>query len=167
VPRDLLRSHLTPDEKDFIYDFGSPRNIWKRGVASGVAKQLTFDRQRTWFPEISWDGNWIVYQVTEGDDTQIAVMDRDGGQQRILTSGPGKHFAHSFASDNRRIAYAGFENGAWNLYWIDRITGEHKQITHYTAFGSFVRSPAWRPNTEQFAYEYSDVKGNIERLQLR
>jgi Tol biopolymer transport system component len=167
VPRDLLRSHLTPDEKEFVYDFGSPRNIWKRLVAGGPPKQLTFGRQRNWFPEISWDGNWIVYQVTEGDDTQMAVMDRDGGQQKMLTSGPGKRFAHSFASDNRRIAYAGFENGAWNLYWIDRTTGEQKQITHNTAFGSFVRSPAWRPGTEQIAYEYSDAKGNIERLQLR
>jgi Tol biopolymer transport system component len=167
VPRDLLRSHLTPDEKEFVYDYGSPRNIWKRPVAGGPPKQLTFGRTRNWFPEVSWDGNWIAYEVTEGDNTEIAVMDRDGGQQRILTSGPGKRFPHSFASDNRRIAYAGFENGAWNLYWIDRITGEHKQVTHYTAFGSFVRSPAWRPGTEQIAYEYSDVKGNIERLQLR
>uniref|UniRef100_Q01P42 non-specific serine/threonine protein kinase n=1 Tax=Solibacter usitatus (strain Ellin6076) TaxID=234267 RepID=Q01P42_SOLUE len=165
--RDMLRSHLTPDEKEFVYDFGSPRNIWKRPVAGGPARQLTFGRQRNWFPELSWDGNWIAYQVTEGDETQIAVIDRNGGQQRLLTSGPGKRFAHSFASDNRRIAYAGFENGAWNLYWIDRITGEHKQVTHFTAFGSFVRSPAWRPGTEQIAYEYSDVKGNIERLQLR
>jgi hypothetical protein len=37
---------------------------------------------------------------------------------------------------------------------------------NYTAYGSFVRSPAWRPKTEQIAYEYYDVKGNIERLQL-
>ena len=65
-------------------------------------------------------------------------MDRDGGQQRVLTSGPGKRFPHSFASDNRRIAFAGYEKGVWNLYWIDRISGETKKVTNYTAYGSFV-----------------------------
>jgi Tol biopolymer transport system component len=93
-------------------------------------------------------------------------MDINGGQQEILMPEPGKRFSHSFASDNRRIAYAGFEKGVWNLYWIDRITRERKQITHHTAYGSFVRSPAWRPGTEQMAYEYSEVKGNVEILPL-
>jgi Tol biopolymer transport system component len=160
------RVHLTPDEQDLIYDTGRPRNVWKLHIKGEQAKQLTFERERAWFPEVSWDGKWIVYQVGRGDDSQIGVMDVNGGHQEILTNEPGKRFSHSFASDNRRIAYAGFEKGVWNLYWIDRITRERKQITHHTAYGSFVRSPAWRPGTEQMAYEYSEVKGNIELLPL-
>jgi len=160
------RIHITPDEQDLIYDTGRPRNIWKLKVNGAQAKQLTFDRERAWFPEISWDGQWIVYQVGRGDSSQIAVMDRNGGQQQILTPEPGKRFSHSFAGDNRRIAYAGYEKGVWNLYWIDRVTMERRQLTHHTAFGSFVRSPAWRPGTEQMAYEFSEVKGNIELLPL-
>ena len=160
------RIHMTPDEQELIYDSGRPRNIWKLRIKGGQARQLTFDRERAWFPEISWDGQWIAYQVARGDSSQIAVMDRNGGHQQLLTQDPGKHFSHSFAGDNRRIAYAGFEKGVWNLYWIDRITLESRQITHHTAFGSFVRSPAWRPGTEQMAYEFSEVKGNIEILPL-
>ncbi|MEO8370533.1 MAG: protein kinase [Candidatus Solibacter sp.] len=160
------RIHITPDEQELVYDTGRPRNIWKLKINGAQAKQLTFDRERAWFPEVSWDGQWIVYQVGRGDSSEIAVMDRNGGQQQILTPEPGKRFSHSFASDNRRIAYAGFEKGVWNLYWIDRITRERRQITHHTAYGSFVRSPAWRPGTEQMAYEFSGVKGNIELLPL-
>ena len=107
-----------------------------------------------------------MYQV--GPRRRLADR-RDGHQRRPpgdSDEGPGKRFSHSFASDNRRIAYAGFEKGVWNLYWIDRITRERKQITQHTAYGSFVRSPAWRPGTEQMAYEYSEVKGNIELLPL-
>jgi Tol biopolymer transport system component len=116
------RVHMTPDEQDLIYDTGRPRNIWKLHIKGEQARQLTFDRERAWFPEVSWDGKWIVYEVGRGDDTQIGVMDSNGGNQEILTKEPGKRFSHSFASDNRRIAYAGFESGVWNLYWIDRIT---------------------------------------------
>lgn len=97
---------------------------------------------------------------------QVAVMARDGSQQRVLTDEPGQHFPHSWASDNRRIAYSWFHDGVWNVYSIDRITGERKQVTHYTAFGSFVRSPAWRPGTEHLAYEYAEVKGNVYTLEL-
>jgi eukaryotic-like serine/threonine-protein kinase len=160
------RIHITPDEEELFYDTGRPRNIWKLKIKGAQAKQLTFERERAWFPEVSWDGQWILYQVVRGDSAQIAVMDRNGGQQQVLTPEPGKRFSHSFAGDNRRIAYAGFEKGVWNLYWIDRVTLERRQVTHHTAFGSFVRSPAWRPGTEQMAYEFSEVKGNIELLPL-
>jgi Tol biopolymer transport system component len=54
----------------------------------------------------------------------------------------------------------------WNVYWIDRTTGETKQVTNYTAFGSVVRSPAWRPGTEQMAFEYTEVKGNVYSIDL-
>ena len=165
--RDMTRTHITPDGTELIYDSGVPRNIWKRPVSGGPPRQLTFGRQRTWFPNVSWDGKWIMYQISDGENSQLAVMDREGGKQQVLTSGEGKRFGSSFAADNRRILFAGFENGVWNLYWIDRVTRETKQITHYTAYGSFVRNPAWRPGTEEIAFEYSQVKGNVERLPLR
>jgi hypothetical protein len=49
----------------------------------------------------------------------------------------------------------------WNIWWIDRVTKERKQITHHTAFGSFTRNPAWRPGTEEIVYEHWLVTGNI------
>ena len=116
------------------------------------------------FPEVSWDGEWIVYEQWLGESTQIALMDRNGGNQQILLSEPGPHFPHSFAPDNRRIAYTVCKDGVWNVSWIDRVTREVKQVTHFTAFGSVVRSPAWRPGTEQLAFEFTEVKGNVYAL---
>ena len=37
---------------------------------------------------------------------------------------------------------------------------------NYTAYGSVVRSPAWRPGTEQMAFEYTEVKGNVYAIDL-
>lgn len=93
-------------------------------------------------------------------------MDRNGGHQEILTDDPGLHWGNSWSLDNRRIAYASYRDGVWNLYWIDRVTRERKQITHYTAYGAFVRNPAWRPGTEEVVYEYSHVKGNVYLIRL-
>src|SRR5262249_39281301 len=103
------RVPITPGEQEFIYYASPARHVWKLHVKGAQARQLTFERERAWFPEVSWDGKWIAYQVGRGDDSQIGVMDIDGGHQEVLTTEPGKRFSHSFASDNRRIAYAGFE----------------------------------------------------------
>jgi len=97
---------------------------------------------------------------------QIGVMDRNGGHQEILTDDPALNWSNSWASDNRRIAYASYRDGVWNLYSIDRVTRERKQITRYTAYGAFVRNPAWRPGTEEVVYEYSQVKGNVYLMKL-
>jgi Tol biopolymer transport system component/predicted Ser/Thr protein kinase len=162
----MLRVQITPDEREIVYDTGRPRNVWKRPLAGGPARQLTFDREGAIFPFVSADGQWIVYEVQRGDHIQVAIMDANGGQQQVLTAEPGVHFPNSMAPDNRRIAYAAYEDGVWNLHSIDRSTHEQKQLTHYTAFGSFVRYPAWRPGTEQIVYEYAESKGNVDLMEL-
>jgi Tol biopolymer transport system component len=160
------RAHLTPDLKEIVYDSGRPLNTWILPLQGGSARQLTFDREGAGFPIVSPDGQWIAYEHFRGEGTTISIMDRSGEQQRTILDGPGVHYPFSFASDNRRIAYTACPDGVWNVYWIDRITGETKQVTNYTAYGSVVRSPAWRPGTEQMAFEYTEVKGNVYAIDL-
>jgi Tol biopolymer transport system component len=160
------RTHLTPDMRDLVYESGRPPNIWILPLQGGSPRQLTFDREGAGFPAVSPDGQWIAYQLNRGDGTFISIMDRNGEHQRTLLASPGAHYAYSFASDNRRIAYTACPDGVWNVYWIDRITGETKQVTNYTAYGSVVRSPAWRPGAEQMAFEFTEVKGNVYAIDL-
>jgi Tol biopolymer transport system component len=158
---DLQQAHITADEQAVIYDTGKPVNIWTRQLAGGAPRQLTFDSEGASFPSPSWDGKWIAYELQRGNATQIGLMDREGGHQKVLTEDPGLNWSNSWSSDNRRIAFAAFRDGVWNVCWIDRLTGERKQVTHRTAFGEFVRNPAWRPGSEQIVYEHWLVKGNL------
>src|SRR6185369_3665548 len=158
--------HITPDERELIFVRPAPPNLWKLSLPGGGLKQLTFDREGANFPAPSWDGQWIAYEVDRGENTQIGVMDHNGGHQEILTDDPALNWSNSWASDNRRIAFASYRDGVWNLYTIDRLTRQRKQITRYTAYGAFVRNPAWRPGTEEVAYEYSQVKGNVYSMNL-
>src|SRR5262245_58224285 len=153
--------HITADERAVIFASGHPMNLWKRPFDGSGARQLTVDREGVSFPSLSSDGRWIAYELQRGYTTQIGVMDRDGGQQTVLTEDPGLNWSNSWSSDNRRIAFAAFRDGVWNICWIDRLTRERKQVTHRTAFGEFVRNPAWRPGSEQIVYEHWLVKGNL------
>jgi len=62
--------------------------------------------------------------------------------------------------------FAGFREGAWNLWWIDRETREQKQLTGYRSLRTFVRYPAWSPSRDQIVYELGTTRGNVFRLDL-
>ena len=161
------RHHLTSDLRESVYDAGRPLNIWMSRLPDGPARQLTFDQEGAGFPVFSPDGKWIAFELFRGDaNTTVTIMDRNGQHQQTLVSGAGPHYPYSFESDSRRIAYTACPDGVWNVYTVDRTTGEIKQVTHYTAFGSVVRSPTWKPGAEQMAFEFTEVKGNVYSIDL-
>ena len=146
---------------------GTPtENLWKLSLASRRPRQLTYERENSSFPSISWNGQWIAYESQKGNTTQIKVIDRDGSGQVQLTDDDALNWSNSWAADNRRVAFASFRSGVWNIWSMSRVTKERKQITHHTAFGSFTRNPAWRPGTEEIVYEHWLVKGNIYMAEI-
>lgn len=166
APSELFLPRLMPDERQILSACSIPRNICLSPLQGGPPRQLTFEREAASYPFVSHDGQWISYQVWRGDTRQIGITDREGRRQEILTNDPSLNFPYSFSSDNRRIAYAAYRDGVWNIWWIDRITRERKQLTHYTAYGSYVRAPSWRPGTEEVVYEHTQGKGNVYVLTL-
>jgi Tol biopolymer transport system component/DNA-binding winged helix-turn-helix (wHTH) protein len=156
---------IAPDERSVIYEHGYPPNVWKLPFGA-QARQLTFDPEFAGYPAISPDGKWIVYNVKHGEGSYAAVMDIEGGHQRQLTPAGGFEFPYSFSADDRRIASAALQDAAWNITTLDRVTGERKVLTHYTDFGSYVRSPAWRPHTEEIVYERTAVTGNVYAIDI-
>ena len=165
-PQGLYLPFLMPDERQVLSSCSKPRNICLSPASGGPPRQITFNREPAEFPFVSQDGEWIVYNARRGDTTQIGITDRNGSHQEVLTDDPWSNFATSFSADNRRIAFFSNRDGVWNIWWIDRFTRERKQLTHYTAYGSSVRTPSWRPGSEEIAYEYSQVKGNVYLLNL-
>jgi TolB protein len=140
--------------------------VWVRPLHGGAPRQLTFDRQSANFPVISPDGRWVVFSLLRGGDSQVGLVPLQGGAMQVLTAEPGQHWPGSWSSDSRRIALSVFRDGVWNLRWLDRETREFAPVTHETAFGSYVRAPAWRPGSEQIVYEWSRSKGNIYLVDL-
>jgi Tol biopolymer transport system component len=162
----LTRPVLMPDEQVVLASCSRPLNLCLAPGRGGPPRQITFEREGASYPNISRDGEWINYGL-RGYPEQIGIMDRNGGHQERLTDDSAVYFPGSFASDNRRISYASYRDGVWNLWWIDRVTRERRQLTHLTTYGPYVRYPAWRPGSEEIVYEYSQVKGNIYLLSLR
>jgi Tol biopolymer transport system component len=160
---DINYMRLSPDGKQLV--FNSKRtgttNIWKMFIDKGEPKQLTFDKEFIGYACWSPDGKLLGVQIKRGEDTYIGVMSSDGGPVTQLTFDKGQSWLNSFSPDGDKIAFAGFRDGVWNLWWVSRTTKEQKKLTNYLKVNSFVRYPGWSPLGNQIAYEYVETTGNI------
>ncbi len=148
-----------PDDKVLNISVASLPNL-------SDTKQLTRDGEGAGFPAWSPDGKWIAYELLRGPHSYISLMDADGNGQQQLNTEAGHAWLFGWSPDGQKIVFAGFREGAWNLWWIDRETREQKQLTDYRSLRTFVRYPAWSPARDQIVYELGTTRGNVFRLDL-
>lgn len=166
---DVNYMRLSPDGRQVV--FNSKRtgttNTWKISFEGGEPKQLTFDNVFMGFAQWSRDGKLLAVQMKRGEDSHICVMSSEGGPITQLTFDKGQCWHGGFSPDGDKIAFAGFRDGVWNLWWVSRSTKEQKKLTNYSKVNSFVRYPAWSPLGNQIAYEYVETTGNIWVAEIR
>lgn len=114
-----------------------------------------FDLEYVSDPQISPDGNRIVYQRNSMDimeDRGISnlwIINSDGTRHRPLTSGNNNNFSPVWSPAGDRLLYASTQSGSSEIYirWMD--TGESAKITNLT------ESPGgmtWSPDGKQIAF---------------
>jgi len=162
---------LSPDGKQVA--FGKRENgavnVWVAPsgfgqAGSGPARQLTFGKGLMSYPCWSPDGKTIAIETENG----IAAVPAAGGPVTVLQVSPrGPSEIWDWAPDGDKLVFAGYRNGAMNLFWVSRSTRQEKQLTHYTRDNSYVRYPAWSPRGDQIVYEYSEITANIWTMRLK
>ena len=159
---------LSPDGREVTYHrvTGKVLNIWKTRLAGGSPVQLTFDRESIGFPDWSPDGKWIVGQMRRGDDTHAVILPSGGGPMRQITAERGVTMRGGWSPDSRKVLFAGYRKGVWNLYWVAPFTGQAARLTDRRSPGGYVRSPVWSPRGDRVVYEEMDQRGNIFFLHL-
>jgi Tol biopolymer transport system component len=105
--------------------------------------------------------------MKRGDDTHVMVMPSGGGSLKQLTFDRGQSWMHSWSPDGDKVAFAGFRDGRWNVWWVSLSTMRQKQVTNYTKLNAYVRYPAWSPLGNQIVYEYAETTGNIWMMEFK
>ncbi len=155
---------LSPDGTRIAYHSkhgGITINVFTLDVASGRKEQLTFDREFVGFPCFSPDGRTLAVQVRRGDDVQIATLPSSGGTPRMVTSGPGLSWPFSFSPDGRRLAFAGYRDEAWNIYWVDLATRHEERLTGNGRIDVYLRYPSWSPAGDRIVFERAETRGTL------
>ena len=109
--------------------------------------------QPMWQP----DGNAIVFASDRGGTTHLYIMDRDGTNQRQLTTGPGNDAYPSFSSvkGDERILFESTRDDPqgqlWAIFTLQPDTGVVTRVSAPNLPYS-ERSPRWSPDGQQIAF---------------
>ncbi|MBK9965282.1 MAG: PD40 domain-containing protein [Holophagales bacterium] len=164
---DAISIRLSPDGKRIAYHSKRDSitiNTWMADLSTRTQQKLTFDREFVGYPCWSPDGRELALEVRRGDDIFIGVMPSAGGTPELLNEKRGLSWAFTYSPDGRRIAFAGYREDTWNLWWIDRKTREEKRLTDNTRLDVYIRFPYWSPKGDRIVYEQAETHGQVYLL---
>ncbi len=118
-------------------------------------------------PTVSRDGEWIFYELFDGERWHFVRSERSGGEP-IAVSRRQSHLA-SFSPDGRRFALHEFDPviGRWGtaIYPFDTDSRQESEPTRWLDLHSETYSP-WADDGSLFVSRMIDGVGNIYRVDL-
>jgi dipeptidyl aminopeptidase/acylaminoacyl peptidase len=156
---------LTPDGKEAVFAWhrGSTFEIHAVLVRDGVVRQLTrtpADR-RSVQPVYSADGRRIAFLRDQNGDEQfeIWIMNADGSDEHVVTTGTFNRHGLAWAPDSRRLAYRSHETGELGISVVDVSTGQARSIVpRIRNPGADWITPKWSPDGRYIAYHASSER---------
>jgi len=120
-------------------------------------------------PQISPDGNWIAYTVTQysmetnGNNSDIWLVSTDGKSIKQLTTSPkGDSQPRWCPRDAAKLAFISSRNGSPQIFTLSLTGGEPTQLTDISTGAS---SPVWSPDGQHLAFVsevYPDLATDAE-----
>ena len=143
-PTSILTPRLAPDGASVI--FTAAGYLWRQPLAGGEARRLLDTHGFEWGPAaLSPDGKKLAYQLSEGADQQLQVVDLATGRKQVLISQPRSgRYQPAWSPDSTRIVYANYERMAAKgpkvpcVYLVDLASGERRKLAD--------GNPRWTPS---------------------
>lgn len=131
----ISHPRYSPDGRYIVFTTGddpTDARSWEIALFDtqlGEVTMLTDNFTRDASPSFSVDGTQIIYTTFNGADNDIAIMNIDGSNQRVLYHSEGNDFAPTFSPDGQFIAFAS-DVGEVDQIYIMTVDGQVvQQIT--------------------------------------
>ncbi len=153
---------ISPDGKRIVFEketLDKNKNTWSGSIwiinidGSGLSRL-----SGGFYPDWSPDGKKIVFYSTRDGNSQIYVMDSDGGNQVRLTNNTAADKYPSWSPDGKNIAFSSNRDGKYEIYVMDNNGGNVKRLTAQTGNNYY---PDWSPDTSKISFA-SDRDGDLE-----
>lgn len=101
-------------------------------------------------PDISQDGNWMVFSSLRHSPNPDLYVKRIAGKTTTrLTSDPASEIEPAFSPSGDKVAYASNRSGSWDI-WVIGVDGTNP--TRVTDNSSNDIHPSWSPDGKQIVY---------------
>ena len=143
--------------------FASPDN-WRRLahiIADSIYERLTGEK--------GYFDSRIAFVDETGGKAQrvkrLAIMDQDGANVRMLTSGEDLVVTPRFSPSRQELVYATLASGDWHVYLLNIETGQQERIGN---FPNMAFSPRFSPDGQQVVLSLQQGgNANIYKMDLR
>ena len=121
-----------------------------RELTIGPPLPVTEGSRVTNSPDISPDGEWIVYSTQGSKREDLLVVRKDGTGLRQLTDDSFRNRMPTWSPDGKRIAFYSNRSGKYEI-WTIHVDGSGLERLTYTPDG-FVQYPSWSPDGSRLVY---------------
>ncbi len=106
-------------------------------------------------PELSPDGEWLVFDSTGDKQEDIFLIKPDGTGLRQLTNDNFKDRAPRFSPDGKQIAFFSDRSGKYQGWVINTDGSNLQQVTDIIEPGTWAQLPVWAPDGKRLLYNRS------------
>ncbi len=112
-------------------------------------------------PSYSPDGQWILFQVNDGTQSDIWLISADGFNPHAVLESSSDDIHPCWGPENDWFAFSSDRSGQWDI-WISDLDGNLVQITDDPGKDIY---PAWNPEYGWFAFS-SDRLGGTDNYDI-
>jgi TolB protein len=103
----------------------------------------------TFAPSFSPDGRRILFSMATNGNTDLYIVDADGGVPQRLTRTPGVDTSGSFSPDGSKIVFESDRSGTSQIYVMNADGSDQRRIS----FGAGrYGAPVWSPQGDMIAF---------------
>lgn len=100
-------------------------------------------------PTFSPDGSRLAFSLSDVNGHQIASVNLQGEDLKLLTRSVELNTAPAFSPDGRQIAFSSSRDGDFEIYLMDADGGNVRRVTQSPGLDT---RPAWSPDGQQIAF---------------
>lgn len=92
-----------PDSRTLIYSMAG--SLWRQALGSTTAEQITAGTGYDYQPDVTPDGNWVIYSCYDKDAVELWVLNLRDRSTHQLTKDGAVNVEPRFSPDGKRIAF--------------------------------------------------------------